>query len=51
LVGSSQLKVEVRMSDHHVNLIAEGADLALRVGQLSSEDLVAKPLGCLRQGT
>jgi LysR family transcriptional regulator, regulator for bpeEF and oprC len=39
------------MNDHHVNLIAEGADLALRVGHLSNEDLVAKPLGFLRQGT
>jgi DNA-binding transcriptional LysR family regulator len=51
LADHPKLKVEVRMNDHHVNLIAEGADLALRVGQLSSEDLVAKPLGFLRQGT
>jgi LysR family transcriptional regulator, regulator for bpeEF and oprC len=51
LADHPKLKVEVRMNDHHVNLIAEGADLALRVGHLSNEDLVAKPLGFLRQGT
>lgn len=51
LADHPKLKVEFRMNDHHVNLIAEGADLALRVGQLSNEDLVAKPLGFLRQGT
>ena len=46
-----KLKAEVRMNDHHVNLIAEGADLALRVGRIAREDLVATPLGRLRQGT
>jgi LysR family transcriptional regulator for bpeEF and oprC len=51
LADHPKLKVEVRMNDHHVNLIAEGADLALRAGQLSNEDLVAEPLGFLRQGT
>ncbi|KAA0691985.1 hypothetical protein DTW90_27650 [Neorhizobium sp. P12A] len=51
LSSHPKLKIEVRMNDHHVNLVAEGADLALRVGQLSNEDLVAKPLGFLRQGT
>ena len=51
LADHPKLKVEVRMNDHHINLIAEGADLALRVGHLANEDLVAKPLGYLRQGT
>lgn len=51
LTDHAKLKVEVRMNDHHVNLVAEGADLALRVGHLANEDLVAKPLGFLRQGT
>lgn len=51
LTDHPKLKVEVRMNDHHVNLVAEGADLALRVGHLANEDLVAKPLGFLRQGT
>jgi len=46
-----RLKVEVRMNDHHVNLVAEGVDLALRLGQLASADLVSKPLGHIRQGT
>ncbi|MBP1852883.1 LysR family transcriptional regulator [Rhizobium halophytocola] len=51
LSAHPKLKIEVRMNDHHVNLVAEGVDLALRVGQLSNDDLVAKPLGVLRQGT
>lgn len=51
LADHPKLKVDVRMNDHHVNLIADGVDLALRVGPLSNEDLVAKPLGYLRQGT
>ncbi|QDQ25510.1 LysR family transcriptional regulator [Chitinimonas arctica] len=45
------LRVDVRMSDHFVDLVAEGADLALRVGTLDSSDLVARPLGHVHLGT
>jgi LysR family transcriptional regulator, regulator for bpeEF and oprC len=46
-----QVSVEVRTNDQHVNLIADGIDVALRVGTLSDSELVVKPLGRLRMAT
>ena len=46
-----EVSVEVRTNDQHVNLIADGIDVALRVGTLSDSELVAKPLGRLRMAT
>jgi LysR family transcriptional regulator for bpeEF and oprC len=46
-----KLSVEVRMNDHRVNLVAEGVDLALRIGDLSDSDLVVKSLGRAPMGT
>jgi DNA-binding transcriptional LysR family regulator len=46
-----KLTVEVRLNDHHVNLVADAVDLALRVGPLADSELVVKPLGRVRMGT
>jgi DNA-binding transcriptional LysR family regulator len=39
-----QLKIELMMSDRYENLIAEGADLALRVGEQPDSSFVARKL-------
>ncbi|WP_454854697.1 LysR family transcriptional regulator [Rhizobium binxianense] len=46
-----KVSVEVRMNDHHVNLVADAVDLALRIGPLTDSDLIVKPLGHIRMGT
>lgn len=39
------VKLELDMSDRHVDLIREGYDLALRAGQVEESDLVVRSLG------
>ncbi|MCD9006461.1 LysR family transcriptional regulator [Luteimonas sp. XNQY3] len=46
-----RLSVEVRLNDHHVNLVAEAVDLALRIGELGDSELVVRPLGTVALGT
>lgn len=46
-----RLTVELRMNDHYVNLIAEGVDLAIRVGELNDSEMIVRPLGRIRLGT
>jgi DNA-binding transcriptional LysR family regulator len=45
------VSVEVRMNDHHVNLVADAVDLALRIGPLTDSELIAKPMGHIIMGT
>ncbi|GAB3244716.1 LysR family transcriptional regulator [Chitinimonas naiadis] len=45
------ISVDVRTNDQHIDLVAEGVDLALRIGDLEASDLIVKPLGRLRLGT
>ncbi len=42
------IALSLSASDHSVDLVREGVDLALRVGALPDSSLVAKPLGALR---
>jgi DNA-binding transcriptional LysR family regulator len=46
-----KLKVELRMHDNYINLIAEGVDMAIRVGQLGDSGMIVRPLGQIRLGT
>jgi DNA-binding transcriptional LysR family regulator len=46
-----KLTVEVRMSDLFADLVAEGIDLAIRIGELPDSDLIARPLGRVSLGT
>lgn len=39
-----QLSVDVLLNDRYVDLVAEGFDLAVRVGQLPDSNLVARPV-------
>jgi DNA-binding transcriptional LysR family regulator len=40
-----QLKIDLRMDDHYVDLVKEGIDLAVRVGPLTDSSMVARKLG------
>lgn len=51
LIQHPDISIDVRTNDQHINLVAEGVDLALRIGDLEASDLVVKPLGRLRLGT
>lgn len=43
-----QVKLDLGSSDRTVDLVREGIDCALRVGEMASSSLVARPLGRLR---
>ncbi len=43
------LKIDLMMSDRYENLIAEGADLALRIGDLADSSFVARKLESARR--
>ena len=42
------LEVGISTSDRRVDLVQEGFDCVLRIGQLADADLVARPLGAMR---
>ncbi len=44
------LRLELLTDDRFANLPVEGADLALRIGQVQDEDLVARQIGHVRRG-
>ncbi len=46
-----KLTVDVRMNDRYVDLVAEGVDLAIRIGDLDDSDLVVRSLGRVKFGT
>ncbi|MBK1698661.1 LysR family transcriptional regulator [Rhodovibrio salinarum] len=39
------LKVDLRLSDRHIDLASEGIDLAIRIGELGNSSLIARRLG------
>ena len=43
------VRLDVRFSERFVNLVEEGIELALRIGQLESSTLVARRLGTVRR--
>jgi len=43
-----EVQLEIACTDRVVDLIAEGFDLALRVGKLADSSLIARPLGTMR---
>ncbi|MGL4858920.1 MAG: LysR substrate-binding domain-containing protein, partial [Enterobacteriaceae bacterium] len=46
-----KVHVDVRLNDYYVDLVAEGVDLAIRIGDLPDSELVALPLGKIKFGT
>lgn len=43
-----EVTVDVTLNDRYIDLLAEGVDLALRIGQLADSSLVARRLGEIR---
>ena len=43
------VRLDIRFSERFVNLVEEGIELALRIGQLESSTLVARRLGTVRR--
>lgn len=48
LAGHPQLELEISSTDRLVDLVREGFDCVLRVGELEDSSLIARPLGSLR---
>lgn len=44
LLDNPQLNIDVRLSDHYVDLRQSNVDMAIRIGKLADSDLVARPL-------
>ncbi|QPF72399.1 LysR family transcriptional regulator [Roseateles sp. DAIF2] len=49
MAAHPKLEIELSCTDRRVDLVREGFDCVLRVGQLGDSSLVARPLGRLRQ--
>ncbi|MBB4010962.1 LysR family transcriptional regulator [Niveibacterium umoris] len=45
LANHPGVRVDVSLSDRQVDLVEEGLDLAIRVGEVGSQTLVARPIG------
>jgi DNA-binding transcriptional LysR family regulator len=43
-----EIKVDLTMSDHFVDLIGEGIDLAVRIGKFLDPNLISQPIGTFR---
>jgi DNA-binding transcriptional LysR family regulator len=43
-----EVKFDISLSDHQVDLVEAGLDLAIRVGDLGAQNLVARPIGKAR---
>jgi DNA-binding transcriptional LysR family regulator len=39
------IRVDLRLNDRHVNLIEDGVDIAIRIGNLIDQNIIAKKLG------
>ena len=49
LMRNPHIQVDLRLSDHALNLVADNLDLAIRVGQLNESRLIARRIGTTRR--
>jgi DNA-binding transcriptional LysR family regulator len=45
------IEIDLRLSDHALNLVADNLDFCIRVGQLSDSNLIARKIGIARRVT
>jgi len=45
MVEYPDIRVDLRLNDRHVNLIEDGVDIAIRIGNLIDQNIIAKKLG------
>jgi DNA-binding transcriptional LysR family regulator len=43
-----EIKIDLTMADHFVDLVEEGIDLAIRIGNFSDRNLISQPIGSTR---
>ena len=48
LLKHDQLELDVKLSNRHVNIVEEGIDLAVRIGELVDSSLKARAIGTVR---
>jgi DNA-binding transcriptional LysR family regulator len=48
LDGYPEIKVDLTMADHFVDLVEEGIDLAIRIGNFNDSNLISQPIGSTR---
>jgi DNA-binding transcriptional LysR family regulator len=46
-----EVQIDLAMSDNFVDLVGEGIDLAIRVGEIADPTLIARPIGTTRRVT
>lgn len=49
LAAHPRVRMDVRLTDQPVNLVEEGVELAVRIGELGASTLMARPLGIVEQ--
>lgn len=49
LKNNPAIEIDIRLSDHALNLVADNLDFAIRVGQLGDSQLVARKIGLARR--
>jgi DNA-binding transcriptional LysR family regulator len=50
-LARQQVSIDLQLSDHNVDLLSEGVDVAVRIGELKDSNLIARQIGLSRRLT